>query len=246
MKIIFVLPTYNEKKVIEQNTQKLLNYIKTNLGSYEWNILIADNGSDDGTVDISKKLSSQIPEIKYFHIPEKGRGYALKKAWSEYEADIYFYMDCDLATDLAAIKLSIEAIVSEGFDMAIGSRHAPGARVRRSWLREIISRGLNVMTKTLLSTKIVDMQCGFKAINKKIAINVLPKINDNGWFFDTELIILAEKSGYKIKEVPVEWSENRGLKRKSKVKLISTIADDLRRIWALKKRIKKIYDKKVG
>lgn len=244
MKVIFIIPTYDEEKIIEKTIRKLPDYLKQNLKNYQHSILIADNGSNDNTVKIADQLSSEYPEIKYFHIPQKGRGYALKKAWSEYEADIYFYMDCDLATSLEAIRPTVEAIVREGFDIAIGSRLAKGARVTRSWLREITSRGLNVITKPLLSTKISDMQCGFKAVNKKIVVNVLPKIKDNGWFFDTELIILAEKSGYKIKEIPVEWVESRSQKRKSKVKIISTIVDDLKKILALRKRISKIYGQK--
>jgi len=242
MKVIFIIPTYNEESVVEQNILKLLDYLKKNLPNHSWFILIADNGSDDNTVKIADQLSSEYPEIKYFHIPQKGRGYALKKAWSEYEADIYFYMDCDLATGLEAIKPTVEVITREDFDIAIGSRLAKGAKVTRSWFREMLSRGLNVITKPLLSTKISDMQCGFKAANKKVMTNILPEIKDNGWFFDTELIVLSEKAGYKIKEIPVEWVEKREKKRKSTVKILPTIIDDLKKIWALRNRIRHNYD----
>lgn len=245
MKIIFIIPTYNEESIVEQNILKLLDYLRENLSNHSWFILIADNGSDDHTIEIASRLSDQYPEIKYFHIRQKGRGYALKKAWQHYESDIYFYMDCDLATGLEAIKPAVEAITKGDFDIAIGSRLAKGARVTRSWTRELTSRGLNIITKPLLSTKISDMQCGFKAVKKKIVEEILPKVEDNGWFFDTELLILAEKSGYKINEIPVEWVESRSQKRKSKVKIISTIADDLRKIWALKKRIRHNNDQKI-
>lgn len=239
MKIIFILPTYNEEKVIESNTLKLLEYLEKNLKDYQWEILIADNGSSDQTVKIAQTLSSRFPKIDFFHIPEKGRGYALKKAWAEYQADIFLYMDCDLATDLGAILPAIKAVAEEGFDIAIGSRHARGSHVTRPWLREITSRGLNIITKILLSTKINDVQCGFKAVNNRITKNILPKVEDNGWFFDTELLILAEKGGYKIKEIPVEWKESGEIKRKSRVKVGSLALDDFKKIWGLRKRLNK-------
>ena len=243
MKVIFVLPTYNEAKIVENNTLKLLEYLKNNLKGYQWEILIADNGSNDNTVNIAKKLSDQYTEVNYFHIPQKGRGFALQKAWNEYQTDIFLYMDSDLATELAAIFPTVKAISEENFDIAIGSRHAKGAKIERSLFRDLVSRSLNIITKIIFKTKITDVQCGFKAVNQKIIRNILPKIEDTGWFFDTELLILAEKEGYRIKEIPVEWFENRFQARKSTVKIFSTILDDLKKMWQLRKRIIKMHEK---
>ena len=142
------------------------------------------------------------------HIPQKGRGRALRAAWLASPADVLSYMDVDLSTDLAAFPPLIEAIASEGYDIAIGSRLARGADIRRSLRREAISRGYNVMIKGLFFTRFSDAQCGFKAVSRRAVQELVPLIENNEWFFDTELLILAEKAGYRIKEIPVRWLED--------------------------------------
>ena len=237
-KILIVLPTYNEEKILEKNTLKILKFCQKNLKDYNWQILIADNGSTDQTSKIAEKLSKNYEKISFFHLPEKGRGGALKKAWSEYEADIYTYMDIDLATELNALPLLIEAIDKKGYDLAIGSRLKKESKVERSLKREITSRVYNFLLKILFKPSFSDAQCGFKAISKKVAQEILPKVKNNHWFFDTELLILAEKSGFKIKEIPVEWVEKRTAGRKSTVKILATIWEDIKGMVELRRRLK--------
>jgi len=236
-KVLIVLPTYNEEKIVEESTLKVLEFSQKNLKNYDWQILIADNGSSDKTLEIAEKLSKEHKKILFFHIPEKGRGYALKKAWSEFEADIYTYMDIDLATDLNAFPLLVKAIDEENCDLAIGSRLKKESRVERSLKREITSRVYNLLLKIFFKPSFSDAQCGFKAISKKIAQEILPKVKNNNWFFDTELLILSEKMGFKIKEIPVEWVEKRIGTRKSTVKILATIWEDIKGMVELKIRL---------
>jgi len=251
-KILIVLPTYNEEGVVKENTLKVFDFCQKNLIDYDWQILIADNGSTDRTPQIAKQLAESLSEersstnyeseqitnkILFFHIPEKGRGRALKKAWSEYQADIYTYMDIDLATDLNYLPLIIKAIDKESYDLAIGSRLKERKKTQRSLSREILSRSYNFLLKILFQPSFKDAQCGFKAISKKVIQEILPKVKNNVWFFDTELLILAEKAGFKIKEIPVEWIEKRIIRRKSTVKVLSTVWEDLKGIIELKLRL---------
>jgi glycosyltransferase involved in cell wall biosynthesis len=234
-KILITLPTYNEEKILKENTLRVYDFCQKNLSDFDWKILIADNGSVDKTVEIAEELSKNYPKISYFHLEEAGRGRALKKAWSEYEADIYTYMDIDLATDLNYFKDLIKAIAFEGYELATGSRLKKGASVRRSFLREISSRFYNFLLRIFFKGyKIKDSQCGFKAISKKIKEEILPYIKNNGWFFDTELLIISFYKKFKIKEIPVNWQENRYLKRKSKVKIFSDALNNLKEIIKLK------------
>lgn len=233
-KILIVLPTYNEELVIKENTLKVFQLCQEKLKNYDWQILIADNGSADSTPKIAEELSKTYKEILFFHISEKGRGYALKKAWGdEYQADIYAYMDADLSSDLNAFPLLIEALENH-YQLATGSRLKTGHQTERSLVREILSRGYNLLLKTLFKPSFQDAQCGFKIITKEVAQKILPKIKNNNWFFDTELFVLAENAGFKIKEIPIEWLEKRQVKRKSTVKILATVWEDIRgmiRLW---------------
>ncbi|MCX7779213.1 MAG: glycosyltransferase [Patescibacteria group bacterium] len=237
-KILLVLPTYNEERVVKENTLKVFDFCQKNLKNFNWQILIADNGSSDATSEIAEKLSKKYKEISFFHILEKGRGYALKKAWSEYSADIYTYMDIDLATDLKYFPLLIKAIAEENYDLAIGSRLKKESQTQRSFQRELMSRIYNLLLKIFFQPSFQDAQCGFKAISQKVSQEILPKIKNNNWFFDSELLILAEKSGFKIKEIPVEWMERRTVQRKSTVKVLATAWEDIQGMIELKQRLK--------
>lgn len=239
-KIIIILPTYNEEMVVKENTLKVFDFCQKSLKDFDWQILIADNGSTDKTVEIAKNLTKNNQKISFFHIPEKGRGFALKKAWSqEYPADIYVYMDIDLATDLNYLPLLIKAINEENYDLSIGSRLKFGKKIKRSLFREILSRVYNLFLKILFKPSFYDAQCGFKAISKEVAQKIIPQIKNNNWFFDTELLILAEKNGYKIKEIPVEWIEKRTATRKSTVKILSTVWEDIKGMIELKFRLRR-------
>jgi len=238
-KLLIVLPTYNEEVVIEKNTLQVYLFCQEKFKNYDWQILIADNGSTDQTPIIAKNLSEKDEKIKFFHLNKKGRGYALKKAWSlEYPVDFYAYMDVDLSSDLNALPLLIKSIELEAFDLATGSRLKIGHQTKRSLSREILSRGYNLLLKIFFKPSFQDAQCGFKVVTKKVVEKIIPQIKNNNWFFDTEMFILAEKSGYKIKEIPIEWLETRAPQRKSTVKILATVWEDIKGMIELKKRLK--------
>lgn len=224
-----VIPVYNEEEELEKNTLKLYHFLKENLTDFNWQITIADNASTDQTANISKKLSRQFKEIGFIHLSQKGRGRAIKKAWQASKADILFYMDIDLSTDLKHFPFLIKSLISD-FDIAIGSRLLPESKVyHRTLKREIISHCYNILIKIFFNISFSDAQCGFKAVTKKTVRNLLPIIKDNEWFMDSELLIIGEKSGYKIYEEPVTWRDNPG----STVRVLPTIMGDLKGLWRL-------------
>ncbi len=224
------IPVYNEEKELEDNIKKLADFCSKNLSKYEWTITVADNASSDNTPIIAANLSKNNPRIQLFRLEEKGRGRAVKRAWSSSEADFCVYMDLDLSTDLKHLPNILKAL-ENGYDIAIGSRLAKGAKVEgRTMLREITSRTLNFFfIQFWFRTHFTDAQCGFKAVTKKVVRELIPKVKDNDWFFDGELLIIGEKSGYKIFEEPVHWVDNPG----STVRLVSTIWGDIKVMWRL-------------
>lgn len=224
------IPVYNEEKELEGSIKKLSTYCEENLKKYDWQITIADNASIDNTPIIATNISKKNSHVKLFRLEEKGRGRAVKRAWANSEADFCVYMDLDLSTDLKHLPNLLKAL-EDGNDIAIGSRLAKGAKVEgRTILREVTSRTLNFFfIQFWFRTHFTDAQCGFKAVTKKVVTNLIPKIKDNDWFFDGELLIVAEKSGYKIFEEPVHWIDNPG----STVRLVSTIWGDIKVMWRL-------------
>ena len=224
------VPVYNEEKELEDNIYKLFSFCKKNLDSYDWHITIADNASSDNTPIIAAGIEKKNSKISHLRLEQKGRGRAVKRAWAASEKDLCVYMDLDLSTDLVHLPKILWALTN-GYDLAIGSRLAKGARVEgRTFIRELTSRVLNFFfIQFFFHTHFTDAQCGFKAVTKKVVENLIPKVKDNEWFFDGELLIIAEKSGYKIYEEPVHWVDNPG----STVRLISTIWGDLMSIKRL-------------
>ena len=220
--INIILPVYNEESVLEKNVNTLKNYLINNLSGYNWQVIIADNNSQDNTSKIGHELAKQ-EKIKYFFIPQKGRGIAVRQAILENTADYYIYFDIDLATDLSALLVLTKYLIEEKYNMVVGSRFLPQSKITRSLLREIISRGYIFLARHILNTKLSDLQCGFKGIDQTIVNNIVTLTKDKEWFFDTEMLVLAEKNGFKIKEIPVTWVETRDINRKSKVKLIKSI-----------------------
>jgi glycosyltransferase involved in cell wall biosynthesis len=219
-----VIPVYNEEHVLEQSVHLLRAFLKERF-PYRWRIVIADNASIDRTLNVAQTLSERFPgEVTYIHLPQKGRGRALKAAWLGSDADILSYMDVDLSTDLECYPPLIKAIAEEGYDIAIGTRLAKGAQITRSLKREITSRGFITITKLMMGTTFSDGQCGFKAISRRAAQELLPLVENNEWFFDTELLILAERRGYRRKEIPVKWIEDPD----TRVNIRKTAIEDLR------------------
>lgn len=225
-----VIPVYNEERVLAQSVLTLRQFLQENM-PHEWSIVIADNASSDRTWVIAQALCQQHPDVISLHLDQKGRGRALRCAWLESTADIVSYMDVDLSTDLKAFPELIRAI-EEGYDIAVGSRLMPGSSLRRSLGREITSRSYNFLIKALFLAKFSDAQCGFKALTSQAAQELVPLITDQGWFFDTELLILAQKKGYRIREIPVAWVENPD----SKVSIPKTAIDDLKGLLRMRFR----------
>jgi glycosyltransferase involved in cell wall biosynthesis len=224
------IPVYNEEEELEGNITTLYDFCDKNLKTYDWHITIADNASSDNTPIIAAAMSKKYPKIIYFRLEQKGRGRAVKRVWSQSKCDYCIYMDLDLSTDLVHLPNILNKL-ERGYDIAIGSRLAKGARViGRTFLRELTSRALNFFfIQFFFHTHFTDAQCGFKGVTRNIVENLIPKIKDNEWFFDGELLIVGEKSGYKIYEEPVHWVDNPG----STVRLISTIYGDLMSIRRL-------------
>ncbi len=236
MKILIALPAYNEESILEKSVLKLLVFCQQNLRD-DWQIIIADNNSEDGTAMIAKNLATKFSAVKYLFVSQKGKGIAIKTAWQQETADVYCFMDADLATDLAALPQLISGI-GEGNDLVIGSRFHPKSKVTRSPGRKLTSQAYRLILKIILSLKINDAPCGFKAVNQKVKENLLDLIKNQEWFFDSELVVLAEKKGYKIKEIPISWQDPREGTDKSRVNILTLSWDYFKEVLALRKRIR--------
>ena len=187
-----VLPVLNEERVLERSVRALHIFLTDNL-AHEWRIIIADNGSRDATFEIAQRLAATLPIVSAMHVPEAGRGRALTRAWLDSDAEVLAYMDIDLSTDLEAFPRLVNAVATQGYDIAAGTRLGPGTEVRRSLKREVFSRGFVLLIRLIFRTRLLDTQCGFKAIRRECAHRLLPFVRDTGWFWDTELLLLAAK-----------------------------------------------------
>jgi len=237
MKILIVIPAYNEENILAATIAKIVDFCQKNL-TIDWQVVIADNQSTDQTGIIGQKLARQYPAVSYLFVGQKGKGAAIRSGWQKNDADIYCFMDADLATDLSALPRLIGEM-AKGNDVVIGSRFAKGSRVKRSTIRQLFSLGYRLVLKILLATKIKDTPCGFKAINNRVKKNILALVKNQEWFFDSELVIMAEKQGYKIKEIPVAWHDPREGTDKSRVKPLALSLAYFKQALALRKRLKK-------
>jgi putative flippase GtrA len=217
-----VIPVYNEETDLRPAVTRLHEYLSRSV-PLTFRITIADNASTDETAAIADQLAFDFPDVRAVHLQEKGRGRALKAVWTASDAAVLAYMDVDLSTDLDALLPLVAPLISGHSDIAIGTRLHRGSRVIRGPKREFISRSYNLILRGALAAHFSDAQCGFKAIRADVAQQLLPLVQDNGWFFDTELLILAERSGLRIHEVPVDWVDDPD----SRVDIISTAKDDL-------------------
>ncbi|MEW1809488.1 bifunctional glycosyltransferase family 2/GtrA family protein [Pseudarthrobacter phenanthrenivorans] len=218
-----VVPVFNEEAVLEKSIRRLTEYL-TNEMPATWRVTIADNASTDRTAAIATRLSERMPNVQYRRLDTKGRGYALRDAWSASDARVLAYLDVDLSTDLAALPPLVAPLLSGHSDISIGTRLGRGSRVIRGPKREFISRTYNFLLHQTMQVRFSDAQCGFKAIRAEVAKRLLPHIEDNGWFFDTELLIIAERSGLRIHEIPVDWVDDPD----SRVDIVQTVTGDLR------------------
>jgi glycosyltransferase involved in cell wall biosynthesis len=226
-----VVPVYNEADQVESSVRALHEFVHREF-PFSARITIADNASTDGTWAKAVALADALAGVRAIHLEEKGRGRALRAAWSASDAAVVAYLDVDLSTDLDALLPLVAPLVSGHSDIAIGTRLAPGARVVRGPVREIISRGYNSLLHVALRGRFSDAQCGFKALRREVATRLLPLVEDEEWFFDTELLVIAERIGLRIHEVPVDWVDDPD----SRVDIARTIRDDLRGVWRMLRR----------
>jgi glycosyltransferase involved in cell wall biosynthesis len=218
-----VIPCLNEAHVLEKSVARLRTFLGRGF-PYRWSLLIADNGSTDGTREVALELAERYPEVRALSLDQPGRGRALRRAWTQSKADVVAYTDVDLSTELEALEHLCRAILEDDFDLAVGSRLMRGSQITRGPLREVLSRGYNLFLRSALRTHFTDAQCGFKAVSRRVVEELVPQVEDEDWFFDTELLVLAEKEGYRVKNVPVRWVDDDD----SRVKLLPTIWQDVR------------------
>ncbi|MET9771177.1 bifunctional glycosyltransferase family 2/GtrA family protein [Streptomyces sp. NPDC006415] len=221
-----VVPVYNEEKDLHPCVVRLHGHLARTF-PYPFRITVADNASTDSTPAVAAALAAELPGVRSVRLEEKGRGRALRTVWAESDAPVLAYMDVDLSTDLNALLPLVAPLISGHSDLAIGSRLARSSRVVRGTKREFISRAYNLILRSSLAAGFSDAQCGFKAIRREVAERLLPMVEDSGWFFDTELLVLAERAGLRIHEVPVDWIDDPD----STVHIVRTAAEDLKGVW---------------
>ncbi|MCW5953966.1 MAG: bifunctional glycosyltransferase family 2/GtrA family protein, partial [Propionibacteriaceae bacterium] len=225
-RVDIVVPVYNEQADLVSSITRLEAFLADSF-PYEYRVVIVDNASTDDTWRLATALSRRLASVQALHLDRKGRGWALRQAWLDSDADIVCYMDVDLSTDLRALLPLVAPLVSGHSDLAIGTRLARGSRVSRGPKREFISRSYNLILRGCLRVSFSDAQCGFKAIRRDVAGVLVPLVADDNWFFDTELLVLAQRVGLRIHEVPVDWVDDPG----STVDIVATAREDLRGIW---------------
>jgi putative flippase GtrA len=221
-----VIPVHNEERDLPGCVRRLHEYLHCDV-PYPTRITVADNASTDDTLAVAHQLADELPDVDVIHIDSKGRGGALHAAWMSSPADVVVYMDVDLSTGLSALMPLVAPLISGHSDLAIGSRLAATSRVVRGPKREFVSRAYNVLLRGFLGARFSDAQCGFKAVRADVARQLLPLVADTGWFFDTELLVIAERVGLRIHEVPVDWIDDPD----SRVDVIATAVSDLKGCW---------------
>ena len=226
-----VIPCLNEEQALPVCIRRLHAFMSETMTGYDWSITVADNGSTDGTLTVAGALSAEFPEVECIRLEQRGRGRALRRAWTERRSDVVAYMDVDLSTDLSHLPTLVSAIAGDGYDVAVGSRLLPDSQVvGRTLKREITSRGYSLLFRVMFFTSFRDAQCGFKAASRRAADDLAPLVEDNGWFFDSELLILAQKCGYRIRELPVRWEDDPD----SRVRILRTAWEDVKGLLRLK------------
>ena len=225
-----VLPVYNEERILAQSAGRVLDWTAAHPGR-EWRVVVADNASTDRTLAIARELEAAHPgRLAVLHLPVKGRGVAVKTAWLTSPADVLAFMDVDLSTDLAHIPDIVDPIAEGEADLAFGTRLHRDSRTERGWRREIVSQVYIRLVQRLGGLRVTDAQCGFKAIGREPARALLPLVRDAGWFFDSELLLLAQENGYRLREAPVRWVEDRD----SRVSIAGAALENLKGIWRLR------------
>lgn len=226
-----VIPVYNEEHVLAGSITRVLAYLDGH-PEHQWRIVVADNASRDRTLEVAREQEVAHPgRVAVLHLPVKGRGIALRNAWLTSDADVVAYMDVDLSTDLGHLPALIDPIARGEVDVAYGSRLGKGALTNRSFKREFISRAYVFILNWALGLKVTDAQCGFKALSREAARALIPLVRDNKWFLDSELLWVAQRNGFRLREVPVRWVEDPD----TRVRIVQTALEDLQGIWRLRR-----------
>jgi len=225
-----VVPVFNEEPTLRDNVELLVSYLDSEF-PFPFRVVVVDNASTDATPTIVQEIVERYDDVRSLRLERKGRGLALRTAWSQSDAHVVSYMDVDLSTNLESFLPLVAPLLSGHSEVAIGTRLARSSTVRRNVKREVLSRGYNALVHALFSVGFSDAQCGFKAIRADVARSLLPLVRDDGWFFDTELLLLAERNGLRIHEVPVDWIEDLD----SRVHIASTVAGDLAGLWRMRR-----------
>ncbi|KKQ40816.1 MAG: hypothetical protein US58_C0012G0025 [Candidatus Magasanikbacteria bacterium GW2011_GWA2_37_8] len=237
MKVEFCLPVYNEAAILKDNVLRLLGFVKQQNFSFDWQIVLIVNGSSKEFEDLAKGISNDFDSlIKTVIYAEKGKGRAIKNYALVSTADVFVYMDADLAVALTDLPSLVTPLLNNEADLVMGSRLLKGSKKERSFFREFSSLIYIWLSKIILRHSFSDLQCGFKAINLQKFKQIVPLIKDNQWFFDTELIYLFQKNNWRIKEIPVDWSENRYQARRSKIKVFKDGWSFLKKLVELRVR----------
>jgi len=232
-----VLPVYNEAHVLERSVERLLAAM-ADARDFRWRVVIVDNGSTDGTATVGRQLAERLEAVSLMHLGEKGRGRALRQVWNETDAEFSIYMDVDLSTELGAVGQTVD-LLREGADLVTGSRLHPDARITRCLKREILSRGYNRLIRWLLHTRrFDDAQCGFKGVRLDAVRPLLALVEDQEWFFDTELLVLAEYAGLDVRNLPIRWVEDLD----SRVNIPRTVWQDIEGLARLRRTARRKVD----
>lgn len=226
LRVDVVIPAHNEAEILERSIRTLRDALVETLGPTGWVITVALSGSTDDSLAVARSAARELGGIRVLEVREAGRGRALRAAWLSSEAEVVAYVDADLSTDLRALGPLLSPLLTGHSDIAIGTRLARGSRVIRGVKREAISRGYNALLHLSFGTGFSDAQCGFKAARREVAAELLRWVEDEEWFFDSELLVLAERCGMRIAEVPVDWVDDPA----SSVRLWRTATADLRGI----------------
>jgi len=234
MRIVIAIPVLNEEQVLKATVEEVRRFAAAGLAGHETVVVVADNGSTDKTGEIGRALAAADPAVRYRRLEQRGKGLAIRTVWSDGPADVYVFMDADLATDLAALA-PLVAAAAEGGGLAVGSRFLPGSKVERSLWRRLFSRGYRLFARLMLGTRVSDLPCGFKAASPRVIAEIMPAVKNNGWFFDTELVIRAERAGLPVREVPVIWREERTPGRRSRVAVWKLVREYVRQVLALRR-----------
>lgn len=245
MRIVIALPALNEEKVLRTTVEAVRAFADASLAGDDVEIVVADNGSTDGTEAIGRALERDLRGVRYLRLSAKGKGIAIREAWKSAQADVYAFMDADLATDLGALPELVRR-VGAGAGLVVGSRFHEGSTVERSALRKVLSRGYRALLRAALGTSVADVPCGFKAASPRVVREIMPSVRDDRWFFDTELVVRAERAGHRIEEVPVTWRDLKPVGRASKVRIIPLVREYVMQVMRLRRELGPLPVKPVG